>query len=96
MTNRLSGRVLVAALAVLLVIAGVLTLQASRDGTGTMLVLKNSLALPLKYRAWLRRPMRTTYEYTSSCPIEASNTLIRPAIVLFLLAVTVGWNRSKR
>ena len=50
---------------------GVLTLQASRDGTGTMLVLKNSLALPLKYRAWLRRPMRTTYEYTSSCPIEA-------------------------
>lgn len=50
---------------------GVLTLQASRIDTGTMLVLKSSLPMSLKYRAWLRRPMRTAYEYTSSCPIEA-------------------------
>ena len=51
--------------------ADALSLQVSRNDGGTMLVLKNPLGQPLKYRAWVRRPMRSALEYTSTCPLIA-------------------------
>ena len=54
--------------------AGALVLEASEQGSGTLLSLKNPLGGTLKYRARLTAPTRPDGMPTSTCPIRARLT----------------------